>query len=509
MHSVRISPCVLALGALAAFIQPALAADQPQWGERYTRNMISAETGLPATFNPETGENVKWAISPGNKTYGSPTIAEGHVFIGANNVEPRDPRHQGDRGVLLCLNEADGRLRWQLVAPRLPDDKYKDWPMISMSSPPTVEGDRVYTVTNRFEVVCLDLAGQANGNGGPYVDEGAHMAPAGDAPMEVGPLDADILWLVDLQYTHNIYPHDSAYSSILIDGPYLYLNSGNGVDNTHQVIRQPDAPGLIVLEKATGRLVARDRENMAPNTVHGTWSSPSMATVNGKRCIFFGGGDGICYAFEALDPNAAPDEVQTLKPVWRFDMDPTGPKENIHDYLNNREVSPSNIKGMPVFYKDRVYVSGGGDIWWGKEKSWLKCIDATLQGDITDSGMLWAFEMNNHCSATAAIANGLVFVTDCGGLLHCLDAETGQAYWTHELKRDLWGSALVADGKVYVGSQGGDFCILDAAKEKHVLATLELDAPITSTPVAANGVLYVTTLKALYALEQPQLTAAR
>ncbi|MCK4919653.1 MAG: hypothetical protein KAS71_01325 [Bacteroidales bacterium] len=34
--------------------------DSPQWGEKYSRNMVSKETGLPSNFNPETGENIKW-----------------------------------------------------------------------------------------------------------------------------------------------------------------------------------------------------------------------------------------------------------------------------------------------------------------------------------------------------------------------------------------------------------------------------------------------------------------
>ena len=72
-----------------------------------------------------------------------------------------------------------------------------------------------------------------------------------------------------------------------------------------------------------------------------------------------GGGDGVLYAFDALGPDfAAP--VATLKKVWSFDCDPTGPKENVHRYIGNRQVSPSNIKGMPVFHRGRVYVAVGG-----------------------------------------------------------------------------------------------------------------------------------------------------
>lgn len=501
MYARRLDRCAIALAILIAPpFSTARAADQPQWAERHSRNMVSMEAGLPATFDPETGHNVKWTVDLGNHSYAPAVIANGNVLLGANNIVPRDPRHKGDRGVLLCLDESDGSLRWQLVVPRLADDKYKDWPMISMSSPPTVEGDRVYTVTNRFEVVCLDLNGQADGNDGPWLNEGAHMVPAGEAPLPITPIDADVLWLLDMPAELGVYPHDSAYASILLDGPYLYLNTGNGVDNTHQVIRSPDAPSLIVLEKTTGRVVARDVEMMGPRTVHATWSSPAMGTVDGKRLVFFGGGDGVCYAFEALDPNAIPETIEPLNPVWRFDIDPTAPKENIHGYLNNREVSPSNIKGMPVFYGERVYVAGGGDIWWGKEQSWLKCIDAAGKGDITSTGERWSYSMAHHCCSTPAIADGLLFITDCAGLLHCLDVETGTPHWTHKLKREIWGSPLVADGKVYVGSHGGDFVILKAAPAKELLATVQLDAPVACSPVAANGVLYVTTLRTLYAL---------
>ena len=57
----------------------------PQWGEKNTRNMISEETDLPSTFNPETGENIKWEVSIGSHGYATPIVSQGRVFIGANN----------------------------------------------------------------------------------------------------------------------------------------------------------------------------------------------------------------------------------------------------------------------------------------------------------------------------------------------------------------------------------------------------------------------------------------
>ena len=230
-----------------------------------------------------------------------------------------------------------------------------------------MEGDRVYVVTNRAEVAALALAGLALGNQGPYRDEARHMTPQGQLPLPLGPADADILWLFDMPSGVGIHPHDQAHSSVLIDGPYLYLNTGNGVDNTHRRIRCPDAPSLIVLDKATGRLLAQDGERIGPMIFHSTWSPPAMGEVQGRRLIFFCGGDGVCYAFEALRPSAGRGGVETLRRVWRCDLDPAAPKEDIHRYLTNRHVGPSNVKSTPVFWKGRVYVTVGGDIWWGKE----------------------------------------------------------------------------------------------------------------------------------------------
>jgi hypothetical protein len=321
------------------------AADQPQWGQRYSRNMVSAETGLPDSFDPKTGKNIKWSAALGTECYATPVIAGGKVLIGTNNNEPRDPRHQGDRGVLMCLNEADGSLAWQLVVPKLEGDIYFDWPNAGMCSPPTVEGDRIYMVTNRDEVVCLDLHGMANGNDGPFRDEGRHMAPQGEPPMTVGPLDADILWLLDLRSAAGVRPHDSAHCSILLDGQYLYVNTSNGLTSKHDAVDKPDAPSLVVVDKATGRLVAQEREGMSRRIFHSTWSSPALGEVNGRRLVIFCGGDGVVYAFDTLkgetgrsavsagsgDPRRTEagdprrTEVESLHCAWWFDCDPTAP----------------------------------------------------------------------------------------------------------------------------------------------------------------------------------------
>ena len=64
-----------------------------------------------------------------------------------------------------------------------------DWEYLGICSSPAVFGNRVYVVTNRCEVVCMDVEGLANGNQGAQ-DEGAYMAGPGKPAMAVGEQDA-------------------------------------------------------------------------------------------------------------------------------------------------------------------------------------------------------------------------------------------------------------------------------------------------------------------------------
>ena len=479
-------------------ISAVYADDQPQWGQRYSRNMVSKETNLPDSFDPATGKNIKWIADLGTETYSTPVVSGGRVLIGTNNNIPRDPRHKGDRGVLLCLDEKDGSLCWQLVVPKLKPDLYRDWPRSGICSPATVEGDKVYIVSNRGEVMCLDLNGLANGNDEPYMDEARHMTPQKTEPLELSKTDADIIWLFDIRNSAGVHQHDSAHSSILLHGQYLYVNTSNGINDKHKFIPAPDAPSLIVLDKRTGRLVAQDNEQIGPRIFHCTWSSPALGKVNGRPLVFFCGGDGICYTYDALKTTSQLQQLQKINNIWKYDCDPTSPKENVHRFMRNRNKSPSNIKSMPVFHEDRLYITHGGDIWWGKEQCWLKCVDAT------NSRELWSYELTKgHCCSTPSVHDGLVFVADCEGYIHCVDAKTGKAYWTHDTGDEIWASTLVADGKVYIGTRRRNFWVFAAEKDKKIISTIKLDSPIHGSPIAANGVLYIATMKKLYAVKQP------
>ncbi|MGE5609314.1 MAG: PQQ-binding-like beta-propeller repeat protein, partial [Bacillota bacterium] len=507
-------------------------ADWPQWGGRNTRNMISDEKGLPDSFvarpkdtgptggDRATATNVKWVARLGSAAYGNPTVAGGRVFVGTDDeTVAEDPRFERARGGLVkCLDEATGKLLWQLVVPErtgLPAKLLYGQQHLGICSSPTVDGDRVYVVTCAAEVLCLDVHGQANGNDGPYVDEARYMVGRGKTPVELKPTDADIVWRYDLIEDLKVCPHDVASCSVLIDGNVLYVSTCNGVDKPHETVLAPQVPAFIALDKRNGRLLATEDEKISTRLFHCQWSSPSLGQVGDKKLVFLGGGDGFCYAFEAL--SEVPEKPVPLKRVWSFDCNP--PEYRLRDgkpihYMSGDKrrrnspnkndglyVGPSEIIGTPVLHDGRVYVAIGQDPAHGRGRGMLQCFDASKTGDITKTGPIWSYDGLDRTIATAAVADGLVYITDIAGRLHCLDADNGKCYWVYDTKAETWGGVLVADGKLYFGNQKA-FFIMAAGKQARLLARIPLGSAVYSTPIVANGVVYVASQRYLWALHQ-------
>jgi outer membrane protein assembly factor BamB len=499
--------------ALASIAAASLtrAADWAQWGGTPSKNMVAPAdvTGLPTSakvaLTPDDqidiagSTNVKWAAPLGTQTYGNPIVAGGRVYVGTNNDRPRDPRHQGDRGILLCLDEKDGKFLWQLVVPKLTGGKAVDFEAVGLCSSPTVESDRVYVMTNRCEILCLDAAGMVNGNDGPFKDESTYFAPEGSTPIEPGPTDADILWRYSMYDELGVFPHQQAAGSVLIVGDKLYTTTSNGIDWTNAHYPAPDAPALICLDKNTGKLLGEERSGISSRTFRCNWSSPAFGKAGDREMVVFGGGDGFCYGFE---PNPV-DGV--LKEIWRFDCNP--PKYKINP-KNNKPIKYGNSKGYseicstPVVHDGKVYVATGQDPESGDGVGNLSCIDASKTGDLTESGKVWAYDKIGRTLSTVSIADGVVYAADYSGKVHCLDAKTGEEKWEHDTEGRIWGSTLVADGKIYVGTEERQLVVLKAGSEDEKVGDIELDGPIYSTPIVANGVMFLTTDKTLFALHK-------
>ncbi|MCX6367317.1 MAG: PQQ-binding-like beta-propeller repeat protein [Armatimonadetes bacterium] len=480
------------------------AADWPYWGGGASRNMVSSETNTPTTWDPgrykgsteeidlATTKNVKWVAKLGSQSYGNPTISGGKIFVGTNNESPRDEKLKGDRAVLLCLDEKTGELVWQLAIPKLGTGKVSDWEFLGLCSSPAVDGDKVYVVTNRCEVICLDVNGQANGNQGVQ-DEAKYLTDKGKPLHTLGAKDADVLWRYDMREELGVFPHNITNCGPLIVGNTVTVTTSNGVDWTHTNIPNPKAPALCVLDKNTGKYLGEENSGVSAKTLHSNWSSPAGGQVNGKDTIIFGGGDGNCYAFDAA--SAVGGEQSDLKTLWKLDCNP--PEYRVKNGKPLKYATfdgPSEVIATPVLYKNRVYVPIGQDPEHGEGIGQMLCIDAVTGKTI------WANKGIQRSLSTPSIINGLVFVADYSGFIRCFDAETGKSYWSFDTKSHIWGSTLVADGKVYVGTEDGDIVVLAADKVMKEVGRVDMRAPVYASPVLANGTLYVGTPTHLYAI---------
>ncbi|MCB1097303.1 MAG: PQQ-binding-like beta-propeller repeat protein [Verrucomicrobiae bacterium] len=493
-----------------ATVSSAFAGDWPQWGGTQDKNMVSDEKNLPAEFDPgkrtrgtedvdlSTTKNCKYVIKLGSQTYGTPTIAGGRILVGTNNETPRDKNQIGDRGVVMSFDEKTGDFQWQLVVPKLGAGKVSDWEFLGICSSATIEGDRAYVITNRCEIVCLDLNGMANGNQG-FADEASYSLDEAGKPVEPAAANADILWTYDMRGELGVFPHNIASSSVLIVGDKLFATTSNGVDWTHLDIPAPSAPSLVCLDKNTGELIGEEAAGISKRILHCSWSSPGYAEINGTPMVTFGAGDGWCYGF-GLDTKKDEEGFDVLNELFRYDANPPeyriGPNGVKNKYAEPE--GPSEIIGTAVTYKNKLYVGIGQDPEHGPGLGMLSCIDPSQRGDLTGKA-IWTYKGIERSMSTPSIVDDILYTCDYAGRVYCLDAMTGKLFWKFDTKGHIWGSTLVADGKVYVANEEGEVYVLAAGKELKELAVVEFPSPIYSSLVAANGTLFVTTQSHLFA----------
>jgi outer membrane protein assembly factor BamB len=443
--------------------------DWPMWGGTPDRNMVSAMKGLPIEWDVKTKKNIKWVANLGSQSYGNPVVAGGVVLVGTNNEGMRDPKQPGDRGVLMAFKEDTGEFLWQHTHEKLASGRANDWPYQGVASSPLVEANKVYYVSNRGVLWCVDLKGFSDGNQGPITDE-----------KLTGPNDADTLWSFDMMEEVGSYPHNLSNSSPVSFGDLIFVSTSNGQDESHVNIPSPKAPAIIAINKTTGKLAWEDN-SVGKNILHGQWSTPSVGKVGGVDMVASAQGDGWVRGYEAL----------TGKKLWEFD---TNPKDSVWPKTRNEVI------GTPVIYEDKVYIANGQDPEHGEGVGHLYAIDATKRGDITQSGLVWHYDKIRRSISTASIVDGLLYIPDFSGFVHCLDAKTGQVYWTHDMFAAVWGSTMVVDGRVYVGDEDGDVTVLATGKTKKVIAEQNMGSAVYATLIPAHGRFYINNRNQLFAI---------
>ena len=520
-----------------------------QWGGDAGRNNTPQGTNIPTEWevgdfdyrtgewDPSSSKNIKWVSRLGSQTYGNAVVAGGKVIVGTNNSGGRLERYPSevDLGCLIAFDSETGKFLWQHSSEKLPTGPVHDWPQQGICCAPLVENDRLWFVTSRGEVCCLDTEGFHDGeNDGPFDSE--------EFPVKE---EADVVWLFDMMAEMGISQHNMCSCSVTAAGDLLFVNTSNGVDVENKYIPAPEAPSFFAMDKNSGKVLWTDN-SPGLNILHGQWSSPTYGELAGKPQVIFAGGDGWVYSF---DPQGTADGKAKL--WWKFDANPKTSKWE----LGGRGTR-NNLIATPVIYEGRVYVAVGQDPEHGEGVGHLWCIDPSGSGDVSpelvfnvedpdqvishkrvqavvpeegdrtrpnpNSAVIWHysefdqnddgevdFEETMHRSCgTVAIRDNVLYIADFSGLFHCLNAQTGQVYWTYDMLGAAWGSPLIVEDKVYIGDEDGEVAIFRHSAdplvamedEEPAYGTRDMGNSVYSTPIVANNVLYISNRTHLFAI---------
>ena len=526
----------------------------PQWGGDAAHNNTPVGENIPTEWeigdfdyktgdwDPTDAKNIKWVARLGSQSYGNAVVFDGKIYVGTNNSGGWLDRYPSkvDLGCLLCFELETGKFLWQHSSEKLPSGRVHDWPLQGICCAPLVEGNRLWFVTSRGEVRCLDTEGfYDDENDGPHSGE-----------LFAVKEEADVVWVFDMMKELGISQHNMCSCSVIAAGDVLFVNTSNGVDVEHNYIPAPNAPSFFAMDKNTGKVLWTDG-SPAKNILHGQWSSPTYGVLNGQPQVIFAGGDGWVYSF---DPQG--DTEGKSKLLWKFDANP---KTSVWE-LGGRGTR-NNIIATPVIYDEKVYVAVGQDPEHGEGVGHLWCIDPTKRGDVSaelafnaeapnqviahkrvqavipeegdlvrpnpNSAAVWHysefdqngddeidFEETMHRSCgTVAIRDDILYIADFSGLFHCLDAQTGAVHWTHDLLAAAWGSPLIVEDKVYIGDEDGEMAIFRHSADPKVAKQIVDDEPepyygtrdmgssVYSTPIIADNVLYISNRAHLFAIE--------
>ena len=449
----------------AAFAPPAVAVAS-------TNETACAAGNPPVDWDTATGRNIVWSAPLGNNTFGRPVVAGGQVYVGTDNARHLNPAYQDECGVLLAFGAKDGGFLWQDAAPRVKRG-LREFLLPSTTGAALVEGDRLYYVTAECQLRCLDTQGfRDGGNDGP---------PHGQTVRDIH--SSDVVWELDMCARLGVFPHEASNSEVAAVGDLLVVCTSNGRNEGHTRVPSPRAPSLIAVNKNSGEVVWR-AIGPGAQVLHGQWSSPVVATVNGHPQVLFGGGDGWLRAYDAA----------TGREIWCFNGNPADAKWRPRPDVFSR----NSIIASPLYQDGRVFIAMGEDPSHGNGPARLHAVSPTGQGDVTGSRLLWTCREVGRVVGTPVAQDGLLYVGDLGGTVFCVEAASGAVVWKHATDAAIWGCLLLTKDRLYVGNEDGVMTVLKTGRLKEELAQIKMNAALYARPALVGDTLYVVTTDRLY-----------
>lgn len=438
-RSVRLALCAsLSILGSTALLSNAFAENWPQW--RGPKNDgVSTEKNIPTEWSPE--KNVLWRSELPGQAGATPVVWNDRIFLTSS---------EGDNLVLIAISTKDGSKLWkQKVGSGNQDARAGEGNSASPS--PSTDGKHVWCFFGTGILACYTVDGQ------PVWKV--------DVNERFGKLD------IQFGMTSTPVLHGDSLYLQLIHGPMKFDDNSR----TGKVIK---------LNKTTGETQWEiDRITNAGFECKHSYASPFIYQDDKQEFLVVHGAD--CITGHKLSDG---------KELWRFGElnGPTqlNPKQN--DPTFRFVASPTVVPGtiiVPTAKEGPLVV--------------LK-VNEALSGDSSKKPEVvsWSIPRTPDVSIPV-IVDGLVYILHKDGKLQCMDLKSGEEiYFQRTYTGQHRSSPTYADGHLYFASNDGHCTVVKTGRDFQIVSTNTMNEPITASPVVSNGVLYIRSYQALYAIKK-------
>jgi outer membrane protein assembly factor BamB len=377
----------------------------------------------------------------------------GHAVIADGRVYTWGYRGAGPdlQEVLLCLNEADGKMIWEHgYNDYLSDTVYSRYSVGAPTIDPATGW--IYLMTTNGGVKCFNA-------------------------------DGKIQWEYSLmeRFGRLTFPNGRTGAAV-IDGDLVIVR---GV-TSYWGKQGPARDRFYAFKKKTGAAVWASTPGVGPKD--SSFSTPVLANVGARRVFYAGTGDG----------NVVCVDVRTGQPLWRFQLSQGGVnasvvvQDNILVAIHGKENIDSSGEGRMVGIKLPTQLPAPGEPQLILKDKDLKIAD----------GKAWELWRLQHAMFTSspAMADGRVYQVSKTGVLVCVDIKTGKELFAKKINNDqIHSSPLYADGHLYLGFPNGRFMVVKPGDDDaEIVSEVKLEGGILGSPVAWNGKIYLHTKTKLY-----------
>ena len=412
-------------------------------------SVSTAGPGWPARFGPQGNGQVPAEESQGIPTEWDEESGSGIRWkielpdFGHSVPVARDGRiwlttatENGHSQSLLCLNADTGKVLHQKLLFENAEPEPLNNPVNTYASPTCVVTDDAVYV---------------------------HFGSYGTA--RVDPQSMEIVWQrLDIKCRHFRGPG----SSPVLHNDILILTF-DGID----------AQFLTGLDARTGKTVWRTKrttdygdlddtgEPFREGDLRKAYSTPGLAEVDGQtQVISVGSRAAFGYAAE------------TGEEVWTIRHD---------DY---------NAASPPMFFNNLAILNTGSS---GANLVGIN-LNQSTQGDITESHVVWDRKKGNSRLSAPLLYDGRIFMVTHAGVGVCVDAASGKELNKIRIGGTFVSSPIMVNGLIYIGNEDGVVVVFKADETMDIVAKNQLSEGMRASPSAADGKLYLRTLKHLYCI---------